>query len=68
MAKKKKNVSGEGEYSSDGSHAISKFRVSDAVMMAVLVILCATCVLPFVHLLAKSISSNSAVLAKQVTF
>ncbi|MCD8338234.1 MAG: carbohydrate ABC transporter permease [Lachnospiraceae bacterium] len=68
MAKKKKNIQGEGDFTSDGSHAISKFRVSDAVMMAVLVILCATCVLPFVHLFAKSISSNSAVLAKQVTF
>ncbi|MCD8347141.1 MAG: carbohydrate ABC transporter permease [Lachnospiraceae bacterium] len=68
MAKKKKNMEGEGDFTSDGSHAISKFRVSDAIMMAVLVILCATCVLPFVHLFAKSISSNSAVLAKQVTF
>ncbi|MCD7814280.1 MAG: carbohydrate ABC transporter permease [Lachnospiraceae bacterium] len=68
MAKKKKNMEGEGDFTSDGSHAISKFRVSDAIMMAVLVILCATCVLPFIHLFAKSISSNSAVLAKQVTF
>ncbi|MCD8398994.1 MAG: carbohydrate ABC transporter permease [Lachnospiraceae bacterium] len=68
MAKKKKNMQGEGDFTSDGSHAISKFRVSDAVMMIILVILCATCVLPFVHLFAKSISSNSAVLAKQVTF
>ncbi|MCC8045277.1 MAG: carbohydrate ABC transporter permease [Clostridiales bacterium] len=68
MAKKKKNVSSEGDFSAGGSHAISKFKVSDAVMMIILVLLCATCVLPFVHLLAKSISSNSAVLAKQVTF
>lgn len=68
MAKKKKNMEGEGDFTSDGSHAISKFRVSDAIMMAVLVILCATCVLPFIHLFAKSISSNSAVLTKQVTF
>jgi len=68
MAKKKKNMQGEGDFTSDGSHAISKFRISDAIMMFILVILCATCVLPFVHLFAKSISSNSAVLAKQVTF
>ncbi|MCD7883930.1 MAG: carbohydrate ABC transporter permease [Lachnospiraceae bacterium] len=68
MAKKKKNGSGEGDFSTGGSHAISKFKVSDAVMMIILVLLCATCVLPFLHLFVKSISSNSAVLAKQVTF
>ncbi|MCD7884254.1 MAG: carbohydrate ABC transporter permease [Lachnospiraceae bacterium] len=68
MAKDKKKASGEGDFSTGGSHAISKFKVSDAVMMIILVLLCATCVLPFIHLLAKSISSNSAVLAKQVTF
>ncbi|MCD8104320.1 MAG: carbohydrate ABC transporter permease [Lachnospiraceae bacterium] len=68
MAKNKKKGSGEGDFTTNGSHAITRFRFSDAVMMLVLVILCATCVLPFIHLLAKSISSNSAVLAKQVTF
>ena len=31
-------------------------------------ILCATCVVPFIHLLAKSVSSNTAVLAKRVSF
>ncbi len=71
MAKKNKQNAqgqGEGDFTTNGSHAITKFRVSDAVMMIVLILLCATCVLPFIHLLAKSISSNSAVLAKQVTF
>lgn len=37
-------------------------------MMLVLVILCLTCILPFLHLAAKSISSNSAVVAHQVAF
>ena len=51
---------------SDVSRAIVKFRISDAVMMFILVILCATCILPFIHLAAKSISNNNYVLAKQI--
>ena len=66
MAKKKDEVVRGAEVSSDGNRAINKFRFGDAVMMLVLVILCLTCVLPLVHLAAKSISSNSAVLAKSV--
>lgn len=66
MAKKKEEVIRGAEVSSDGNRAINKFRVGDAVMMAVIVVLCLTCVLPFIHLGAKSISSNSAVLAKSV--
>ena len=34
--------------------------------MIILALLCLTCVLPFIYLAAKSISSNNAVLAKQV--
>jgi len=69
MAKKKEQVVRGAEVASpDGSRAISKFRVSDAIMMFVLVILCATCVLPFIHLAAKSISGNAAVVAKNVFF
>ena len=41
--------------------------IGDVVIIAVVVILCLTCILPFVHIAAKSISGNSAVLAKQVT-
>lgn len=66
MAKKKEEVVRGAEISPDGNRAINKFRIGDAVMMLVLVILCMTCVLPFIHLGAKSISSNSAVLAKSV--
>ncbi|MBQ8639927.1 MAG: carbohydrate ABC transporter permease [Lachnospiraceae bacterium] len=65
MAKFKKNQ--ENEVITDGSRAINKFRISDAVMMAIVAILCATCVLPFLHLAAKSVSSDTAVLAKRVT-
>lgn len=67
MAKKNKKNQNE-EISAGGSRAINKFRLSDAVMMAVVVILCITCVAPFIHLASKSISSNTAVVAKQVFF
>lgn len=66
MAKKKEEVVRGAEVSSDGSRAINKFRISDFVMMAVLIILCATCIIPFLHLLAKSVSGNTAVLSKSV--
>ena len=65
---KKKNVAVDEGMNTDGNRAINKFRISDAVMMLILVILCATCVLPFIHLLAKSISGNTYVIAKQVAF
>lgn len=68
MAKKKEQVVRGAEVNSDGSRAISKFRISDFIMMAIIVLLCCTCVLPFIHLAAKSISSNSAVVAKSVYF
>ena len=67
MAKEKQMNPEEG-FSAGGSHAINRFRVSDVVMMAILIILCATCVLPFLHVMAKSLSSNTAVLSKSVYF
>ncbi len=69
MAKNKEEVVRGAEVSSpDGSRAISRFRVSDFLMMAFIVILCATCILPFLHVAAKSISGDSYVLAKLVYF
>lgn len=46
--------------------AIGKFSFVDFLMMAIIVILCSTCVLPFLHLASKSISNNNFVIAKQV--
>lgn len=66
MSKKEKQD--EMSMSAGGSHAVNKFRVSDFVMMAVIVILCATCVLPFIHVAAKSFSGNTAVMSKSVYF
>ncbi len=51
---------------SDGSHAIRKFNLVDFLIIFILVILCLTCVLPFIHLAAKSISSNTAVMQRSV--
>lgn len=68
MAKNKEEVVRGAEVSSDGNRAINKFRLSDFVMMAVIVLLCLTCILPFIHLMAKSISGNTFVVAKQISF
>ena len=64
---KKDNIN-EVTVSSGGEHAVNKFRVSDFAMMAVIVLLCATCILPFIHVAVKSVSGNAAVMAKQVYF
>lgn len=65
---KKKQTTNEVTTSAGGAHAVNRFRVSDFVMMAIIVLLCATCVLPFIHVMAKSISGNTAVMAKAVYF
>ena len=62
---KNKAINAE-EMTSDGSRALNKFRLSDGIIMLVLTLLCLTCILPFIYLAAKSISSNNAVLAKSV--
>ena len=66
MSDKKTKLNRKDDGVSDGSRAISKFRFSEALMMFILVILCATCILPFLHLAAKSVSHNNFVIAKQV--
>ncbi|MCM1188016.1 MAG: carbohydrate ABC transporter permease [bacterium] len=51
----------------DGSRAINKFRIGDAIMMIIIVLVCMTCILPFIHVTAKSLSGNSYVSAQKVT-
>lgn len=68
MSKNRKVIKGPKEASSEGSRAINKFRLSDLIMMLIIILLCATCVLPFIHLAAKSISGNSFVMAKSIYF
>lgn len=45
---------------------LNRVRVSDVIIAIIILILCATCILPFLHIASKSISSNTAVLAKSV--
>ena len=45
---------------------VNHVRVSDFVIALIIFLLCLTCIIPFLHVAAKSISSNSAVLSKQV--
>lgn len=68
MAQKKDIERSAESFTSDGSGAVRKFQISDAIMMFIFVLLCATCVLPFIHLAAKSISADSYVIAKDVYF
>ena len=62
MARKEKDF----DTINDGSHAIRKFNFVDVLIIVILVILCLTCILPFIHLAAKSVSSNTAVMQKSV--
>lgn len=41
---------------------------ADILIASVITVLCMTCVLPFVHVIAKSLSSSTAVLSKRVFF
>lgn len=45
---------------------VNRVRFSDFVIAFVILILSLTCVIPFLHIAAKSISSNTAVLSKRV--
>lgn len=45
---------------------VNRVRVSDFVIAFVILLLSLTCVVPFIHIAAKSVSSNTAVLSKQV--
>ena len=52
----------------DTSHRLSRVSVMDVFIVLWIVILCLTCILPFVHLLAKSLSSYRAVISNEVSF
>lgn len=53
---------------SNRKNILKRFTIADLIMIFIIIMLCLTCVLPFVHLLSKSISDNSYVLAKDVYF
>lgn len=45
---------------------VNKVRISDFVIALIILLLSLTCIIPFIHVAAKSISSNTAVLSKTV--
>ena len=45
---------------------MNRVRISDFVIAFVILLLSLTCILPFIHVAAKSISSNTAVMSKSV--
>ena len=47
-------------------HGVNRIRVSDCMIAFVILLLSLTCILPFIHVMAKSVSSNTAVMAKEV--
>lgn len=46
--------------------SLNKVTFADIVIITIITLLCMTCILPFIHIAAKSISSNSEVLSKNV--
>ncbi|NLO86921.1 MAG: carbohydrate ABC transporter permease, partial [Clostridiales bacterium] len=50
----------------DAFHGVNKVRISDFVIAFFILMLSLTCILPFIHVMAKSISSNTEVMSKNV--
>jgi len=50
----------------DPNRRLDRTRLSDWLIAAVIFVLCLTCILPFLHVAAKSLSSNTAVISKSV--
>lgn len=48
------------------SRGLNRLRPADFLIALIILVLCLTCVLPFIHIAAKSVSSNTAVLSKAV--
>ncbi len=65
MSKKKKNFD---EATHSESRGVNKIKIGDIIIMVVLSILSLTCIIPFIHVAAKSISGKAQVLAQNVFF
>lgn len=65
MSKKNKHLQDDDTSSAD-FHGVNKIKLSDVIIMFIISLLCLTCILPFLHVAAKSLSSNSAVMTKSV--
>ena len=45
---------------------VNRVKASDIIIALVILLLSLTCIIPFLHIAAKSISSNTAVMSKEV--
>lgn len=61
-----KSIKKQQELDMASSGIADRFKIGDLIIMLILIILCATCILPFIHVAAKSVSSNTAVMSKSV--
>jgi len=61
-------MSGIAKSNKDSSVRLTNVSPMDAFIVFCIVLLCLTCILPFIHLLAKSLSSYRAVISNEVTF
>lgn len=61
-----KNIKAPDEKKQSIWKGVNRVRVSDFVIAFIILLLSLTCILPFIHVAAKSISSNNAVLSKSV--
>ena len=50
----------------NGLRGVNRVRAGDFIIAFIILLLCLTCILPFLHIAAKSVSGNSEVLAKSV--
>ena len=46
--------------------SVNRIRLADYIIALIILLLCLMCILPFLHVAAKSVSSNTAVLSKSV--
>ncbi len=49
-----------------GFSSVNRFKFGDFMIMLIITILCVFCIVPLLHIAAKSLSSNTAVLSQQV--
>jgi len=61
-------MSGKAISAKDPTLKLSRVTPMDALIVFCIVLLCLTCILPFVHLAAKSLSSYRAVISNEVIF
>ena len=54
------------ESNRSASRGVGKVKIGDIVIMLIIIILCSTCIIPFIHIASKSLSSNTEVLSKNV--